>query len=383
MPKVIIILLVSLISFCRLNAQFPIMREDADSLVQVGANYIYNMRFDEAERCFNQVIKKYPEHPVGYFLDAMVDWWKITIYRNTNYFDKSFLNKIDKVIKVCDKKLEKDQFDVSTLFFKGGALGYRGRFHTNRKNWISAGRDGKEAYDILIRCLDIAPGNYDIMLGTGIYNYFAAAFPQQYPIIKPLLVFLPSGDKKIGILQLKAAAANARYASVEAKTVLLQIYYSFENNSNEALPIAEELWKKYPNNPYFERYLGRVFVRMGMLYDYERTWRDVLDKCFRKAAGYDNQTAREALYYIGTALYYRKDYENALQYFYKCDEACRKVDKEVTGFMVHTNLHIGHIFDLQGKRYYALKQYNKLLKMPDIDKSHEDAKRCLSSPFTR
>jgi hypothetical protein len=96
---------------------------------------------------------------------------------------------------------------------------------------MNAVKDANTAFDILIKCLKVAPSNTDIMLGTGIYNYFAAAIPEKYPIVKPLLLMLPSGDKKLGEMLLKAAAKKARYASIEAKVVLMQIYYSFEPNA--------------------------------------------------------------------------------------------------------------------------------------------------------
>jgi len=101
------------------------------------------------------------------------------------------------------------------------------------------------------------------MLGTGIYNYFAEAIPEKFPVVKPLLLFLSSGDKKLGEMQLKASASKARYASIEAKVVLMQIYYSFEPNNHEAIQIARELHTRYPNNPYFKKYYARLLVRTG------------------------------------------------------------------------------------------------------------------------
>ena len=63
------------------------MKSDADSLVRVGIQYIYNVEFDRAHECFVKIINLYPEHPAGYFLDAMIDWWKITLFRDTKIYD--------------------------------------------------------------------------------------------------------------------------------------------------------------------------------------------------------------------------------------------------------------------------------------------------------
>jgi hypothetical protein len=116
----------------------------------------------------------------------------------------------------------------------------------------------------------VAPSNPDIMLGTGIYNYFAAAIPERFPIVKPMLLFLPTGDKKLGIMLLTASSQRARYASIEAKVALMQIYYTFEKNNFEAIKIAEELNLKYPNNPYFKKYYARLLVSTGKFAEFEK-----------------------------------------------------------------------------------------------------------------
>ena len=139
--------------------------------------------------------------------------------------------------------------------------------------------------------------------------------------------------------------------------------------------------KTYPNNPYFHRYLGRAYVRMGDNSLFENTWREILKHCMDKKHGYDRLTAREAMYYIGLALMRKKQLDEALKYFYKADEGARVMDKESTGFMVNTNLYIGNIYDIQGKRQLAIKQYQKLLKMKDFDGSHSKAQRYIKNAY--
>jgi len=363
------------------NAQWPIITTDADSLIQLGAGYIYNVEFDKARGYFSEVMNKYPEHPAGYFLDAMIEWWKILLYRDTKEFDNEFLNKIEKVIEVSDAILEQNEFDIKGLFFKGGALGFRGRFWALRESWIRAASDGHEAFNILMECWKTAPGNHDIMLGTGIYNYFAEAIPEKYPYLKPLLTFLPPGDKVMGIKQLQACSRHALYSGVEAEVVLMQVYYTFEKNNSKAMEMAEYLSGKYPRNPYFQRYLGRTYVINGLADEWEKVWRNILNNYIAKERGYDVMSAREALYYIGMALMRRSDYDMALKYFLKCDEACRVLDDDPSGFQVQSNLYIGKIYDKKKKRDLAKKQYEKVLNWDDNGGSHSQAKRYLKNPY--
>ena len=364
-------------------SQWSILNAEADSLVLRGSDYIYNIDFENAEKYFKEVQTKYPWHPAGYFLDAMIEWWKILIDKpRSNQFKDIFLRKIARTITVSDSLLSVNPVDINALFFKAGAIGYRARFYVEEGSWVSAVKDGREAFDLLISCLRLAPSNRDIMLGTGIYNYFAAAIPEKYPIVKPLLLFLPSGDKVIGEMQLKAAANGARYASVEAKVVLMQVYYIFENRPFDCLPIIEELHKKYPNNPYFKKYYARTLVRIGSWSLFEATWREILVDCIDKKYGYNNDLAREAMYYIALALQRKGDYDLALRYYYKCDEGSRSLDKsKPSSFMSMTNLNIGKIYDKQGKRESAISQYRKVLRMPNFNTTHSEAQKYIETPF--
>ncbi len=363
------------------RTQWVAMSTDADSLVQLGTKAVYNVEFDRAQDIFDEVIRRYPTHPAGYFLDAMIEWWRITIGQRSPAIEAKFLSKLDKVISVCDVNLSADPKDISSLFFKGGALGYRGRYNATRNNMLSAAEDGRVALGILNDCQKVAPANHDILLGTGLYNYWAAVLPEKYPALKPVMIFLPKGDKIIGLAQLKAAARQARYASVEAKVVLVQAYFDFEKNSLEAVEFAKDLHMQYPRNPAFQRAYGRCLVSLGPIDSAAVLWRDVLNRCLDKWPGYNRNAAREALYYIGVSLMIRGDLDKALTYFYKCDEACRKIDEDASGFIIKTNLKIGQIYDMQGKRDLAIKQYKKLLSWSDNNGSHADAQRYLASPY--
>jgi tetratricopeptide (TPR) repeat protein len=368
-----------------LPAQWALLRTDADSLIRVGRDCIYGARFDQARRIFAEVISRYPNHPAGYFLDAMIEWWQMQVdRRNSSRYEEVFLQKVERVITLCDSILERNPYDIAGLFFKGGALGYRGRYYATVQSWLKAANDGRLALDILIKCSQLAPGNHDIMLGTGIYNYYAAALPEKYPVLKPIMVFLPSGDKRIGILQLEAAARNATYADIEAKVLLQQVYSSqFENQPHDYLRISSELYERYPTNPLFHRRYAVALLQVGNLDSSVAHWHRILDAYRTKQPYYDAYAAREALYYIGWYLFTVGRYDEALPYFYKCDEACRLLDEDPSGFMVKLNLYIGKIYDLQGKRELAVMQYKKVLSWKDVQNSHAEAEQYLQTPYAR
>lgn len=383
--KILIVFALSVIVPIVCSAQWVLMKSDADKAVRRGINYIYNLQFDSASAEFNYVIQAYPDHPVGYFMDAMVDWWKIdTDYRN-RYLGERFLEKIDKVVELSDALLEKDENDIVGLFFKGGAIGYRGRYYAAiEKSWLKALGDGKEALGIIERSWHIAPGNKDVLLGMGLYHYFAAVFPEEYPVIKPLMVFFPAADRRGGLMELQLAAKQARYADIEAKTVLLQVYYQFEKDYQASMELSKELFERFPHNARFHKTLANSYVKLGYGDLKEQTWREILLRVMNKETGYDYKLARDAMYYISEELIRRGEFDMALKYLYKVDEFCRELDEQLTGWMVQTNVKIGNIYDMQGKRELAIKQYKKILDWDDYEgKSHAQVQVYLQKPYTQ
>lgn len=355
-----------------------------EALTRKGIDHIYNLQFEEAVAEFNQVIAAHPDHPAGYFFLAAVEWWRILINIEDRSRDERFIEILDRVIELCDQRLDRDEKDVAALFFKGGALGFQGRLYGNREDWIKAANNGRSALPIVQETYTLAPDNNDVLFGMGLYNYYAAVIPEIYPFVKPLMLFFPSGDKTKGVGQLRKASTGARYADTEASYFLLQILYNYEKDYPSALEIAEKLHKRYPNNPLFHRYVGRTLAALGR---WDLTGEQFTEiQRFTEAGklGYGDIVERETRYYLGLTEMQGGSLDSALVHFYRCDELSRKIEGGFgPGYMSLSNLKIGMIYDLQGKRDLAIRQYEKVLEMKDHQATHERAKQYTKTPYNR
>jgi tetratricopeptide (TPR) repeat protein len=354
-----------------------------DQRLQRGISRLYNFEFDKAETDFTEVTRLRPDHPAGYFFKAMILWEKILCNIDDESMDKSFYAELDNVIEMSEKRLDANPRDVTALFFKGGAIGFRGRLRANRGKWVPATNDGLIALPLVRKAYELDPKNYDVLLGMGIYNYYAEVIPSRYPVAKPLMIFFPSGNKAKGMEQLKLAAEHAKYAGVEASYFLMQNYYVFEKDYPKALDLAKKLHQRFPNNSIFERYLGRCLVSVGAMNEANAIYLDIEHRFFSKQIGYDIFDLREAYHYIGKYRFSIRDYDAALLYFFKCDELSRTLDKEkASGFMSMSNLYVGMIYDMEGKRSMATMQYHKVLEMEEYEDSHTEAQLYLRQPYT-
>jgi tetratricopeptide (TPR) repeat protein len=374
-------LLLVLVPIC-VSAQ-SLSDQEFEARVKKGIDHIYNLEFEKGEYEFTDLVRARPKDPAGHFFLAMVDWWRILIDIDNRRYDDQFLDSLDVVVDLCDEMLDRNENDVTAMFFKGGAIGFQGRLKFHRNDYLGAASAGKRALPLVQDASSADPKNYDIFLGTGIYNYYAEVIPDQYPWTKPLLLFLPSGDKQKGIQQLTMCSEKGKYASVECTYFLLQIYYSYERDFQKALVLALSLNSRFPDNPLFHRYLGRCYVSTTNWQMVQNIFGEVAARAEKKQRGYSASTLREAEYYLGLCTMNNKQYDVALKHLYKCDELSRSLDKdEVSGFMVMSNLKLGMAYDALSRRELAEKQYRKVLDMKEYLDSHKQAEDYLRIPFT-
>jgi len=368
-----------IILFC--STSFP-QNSDFDLRVNTGIKEIYNIKFTEAEKTFRSLIADYPQNPAGRFFLAMIDWWKITLdFENESNDDKFFL-KLEDVIYQCDQLLDKNPDDVNALFFKGGAIGYRGRLRAMRESWLKAADDGREALPIVEHAASLDPNNLDVQLGFGIYNYYAAVIPQENPFIKPLMIFFPEGNKEAGIAQLKSTAFNGKFAKYEARYFLMTLYFRYEHDYKSANEYAEMLCKDFPDNPVFQKWLGRIAMRNVDYFLADSVFNDVLKKADKKYFGYSEPvTLREASYYVGYILKFKGELDSSIAYFENCISESKKIEEEdeESGFQVNSVLYLAQIAEMQNRKTDAIKYYETLLEMRDYGSSHSTSKNRLNS----
>jgi tetratricopeptide (TPR) repeat protein len=353
-----------------------------ETKIKKGIEYVYNLEFENADKQFKELIVAQPENPAGHFFLAMVTWWKILIDIDNEQYDEQFYDSLDKVVDLADEILDKDENDVNALFFKGGAIGFKGRLKAHRSSWLDAANAGRKALPIVQIASDLDPNNFDILLGSGIYNYYAEVIPNEYPFVKPLLLFVPPGDKTKGIQQIKTASEKGKYASIESAYFLLQIYYQFEKDYPKALDLSEKLSARFPNNMLFHKYLGRCYVVMSNWSKVKSVWSEILERCKKGQQGYNAGVEREAEYYLGLHDMTIGSRDQALKHFYRSDELSRNLDKDgPSGFMVLANMKVGNIYDAMSKRDLAIAQYRKVLDMKEYKDSHAQAQQFINAPY--
>lgn len=354
----------------------PAVRE----LATVGMDHLYDLRFDEATRAFDGVDRQLPEHPIGPFLKSLTTWWEILLDLSDTSHDRAFFDAMDEVIRRSDRLLKRNPKDVDALFFKGAALGFRGRLRSNRGDWFKAAMDGKRAMDYVLAVPELDPSNDDYVFGKGIYEYFAAVVPDMYPFVKPVMGLFPRGDRERGLELLERTGRQGHYIQTEAVYFLLQINFLYERDYARSLEYARWLTERYPNNSYFHALEARVLVQSGRWTEGAEAFREILDRYREGRFGYNAAIAEQALYYLARERMVRRAFEDALPYLLQL-EALSSRTLDDTYFKVLGRLRQGMSYDALGERELAQQRYRDVLRMKDWADAHARAEDYLDRPY--
>ena len=241
-----------------------------------GLDLLYNMEFDRAEAIFDRLAARHPAHPVAPFLQALVPWWQILMDLSDTRHDDAFFDRMDEVIDRADRLLRRDGDNRDAKFFKGAALGFRGRLQSNRRSWLKAALDGKRAMGYVLDVADESDANADFLFGRGIYDYYAAAVPERYSWSKPFMAMFPAGSEARGLAALHRTFRDGTFLRAEAAYFLLQIYYIFERDYTKTLQFIGWLREEYPDNAFFHAMEGRIYSRFGDWDASERVFQTVM-----------------------------------------------------------------------------------------------------------
>ncbi len=344
-----------------------------------GLAYVYDLQFDAADTLFQQLLVDYPGHPATFFLKTLKTWWHILLDIHDTSRDKLLLKQLKAVLKASDQRLQLNREDLDGLFFKGLALSLRARLHANRGHRLKALLDGKRAISYVVRLARMSPENDDFYFGWGIYDYFAAYLPQQYPWLKPLQIFFPEGNRARGLKELQRVFQAGRLFRAEAAYFLLQIHYYYEPDFREAVRYITYLRTRFPHNAYFHALEARVYARWGQWGRVHAVAQAMYDRYQAGAYGYGVSIGEQALYWLGRYAMQKLQYAEARRYFMALDTL--SAHRNTSYYRAYGLLRLAMIYDAQGRRPEAIPYYRKVLQMEHVDEAQKRVWQYLRHPY--
>jgi hypothetical protein len=217
------------------------------NLVKKSIDNIYNFRFRESEGYLKKLAAKYPEHPVVYLLNGMQVYWENYPLSDSSSAGVVFENDLRRCISLCEGKKDNSN-EAELLLANLSARGFLLLFYLDNDLSMSVIPLAASTYKYIRRSFDNTSVFPDFCFFTGIYDYTREAYPEAYPVYKPLAILFPRGDKSKGLNELKYAAKNSIFLKAEAAIFLSDVYLGFENNLEQAYFYSRFLFELYPAN---------------------------------------------------------------------------------------------------------------------------------------
>ncbi len=359
-----------------------LLNKDIQQELDGAVHNLYNFKYDRAEKQFRSLRRRYPNHPMAYFLLGLNTWWKIVPTNiQTKQYDRTFFAYMDTAITKAETMYRADKNNYEACFFLSAAYGFDARLHAERHDWRKATVSSKHSLTYLQRSNEANDLSPEFLFGQALFNYYAVWIPDNYPLLRPVLLFFPKGDKAKGIGQLRNVATNGFYTATEAKVYLMRILKNEENAPQQALPIARQLAQAYPDNGFFERFYAYLCYDQGEFVECERVSRDILDKINKGMPGYEGNSGRYASYFLGYLAQNRyRDIPKAKDYYQRCIVFAESTGDTAGGFYLFSNANLARLAVKENDVAAANRYYAVLLdKAEHKSEQYSEAKKYLKS----
>lgn len=339
---------------------------------------LYNMNFDRANRHLAYLKKQYGWHPLPYFLYGLNYWWRILPYgMQETEWDDTFLAYMD-TAQYLSERLYKEVSETEGAFFLAAVYSFKGRLYSERGDYIKASWAGKNSLRYLDECKGKEDFSPEILFGDGLFNYYAEWIRENYPSLKPLMMFFPHGDKKLGIEQLEETSRNAFYARTEAQYFLMRILFMEEGDIQGSMQIAEYLHDLYPNNSYFHRFYTRLLYQMGRYDEAIKNSLEIINRIDNAWEGYEYNSGRYAAFFLGHIYEIKHNAELAKKYYQYTIEYGELTDSEDKGYHIFALVRLGRIAMEEEDWVTAENYYTQVKKNAERkSRSYEEAKEKL------
>ena len=343
-----------------------LLNKDIQTELDGAVHNLYNFKFDKAERQFRSLRRRYPNHPMAYFLMGLSTWWKIMPSNTTSLqYDKPFFAYMDTAIVKAQRMYDADPTNYEASFFLSAAHGFNARLHAERHDWRKATVSSKRSLTYLQKSREANGLSPEFAFGEGLFNYYAVWIAEEYPWLRPILLFFPKGNRETGLAQLAVVSEQGFYTGTEARFFRMRILASErENRTEEAIAMSRSLMRDFPDNACFARsYASQCFTE-GEFEGLESTSRDILTKLGKGLPGYEGISGRVASYFMGYVMQNRyRDLAKARDYYLRCLVFSESVGQTSTGYYLFSLNNLGRIAASTRNVEEARRYYEQVLNL--------------------
>ena len=345
------------------------------SLVDQSYDHFYNLDYDEAIADFQGAIALQPGDPELHNHLAQTIVFQ-EMYRNgaleselvsgNNSFlrrpklnvlprtESWFLSEVGKAMALAQARIDRNPNDAAALYSLGISYGLRSNYYwVVKKAWHDSLKDATAARRLHNRVEALQPNNVDARLVEGLHDYIIGSLPWTWRALGFLIGM--HGDKDLGMRLVQDVAAHGSDNRIDAEFFLCALYRR-ENQTRRAVPLIQDLIRRFPRNFLLRLELSQMYSMAGDKASALRRstrWRSSRHPRPRlrpRSLGEDLLSARHDRVLV-------RDLDDALENMKKVTAA----DDLDLNSGVYAYLRMGQIYDITNRRALALGGYRKAI----------------------
>lgn len=236
--------------------------------------HIYSWEIDRAIAESRQLQREFPEHPLGYLLEAEAEWWKIWCgaaefkygmswpqHRQKRDSDQAYLDVASKAAAVAAANLKRQE-SAEMHFYAGMADAEISRMYGLRYEVRNTAKTGINARTHFQRALALDPSLADACLGLGLYDYYVDTLSTVARMLR-FVMGIPGGSKSEGIRLIQRAIAEGEITPAAARFDLAVSLHKYDQRYEDALVVIGPLTERFPQNPIFQLARGDLYAKLG------------------------------------------------------------------------------------------------------------------------
>ena len=364
-----------------------------------GFDHFYNLEYEQALAEFEVAQKQEPEAIAPYNHIAQTLLYR-EMYRNgaletelvsgSNPFlrrekmnpspevQREFTEAIDRAISLGDARLAKNPNDTSALHGRGIAYGLRANYNfLVRKAWRDALHDATEARKDCNRVTELDPNNYDARLIQGVHDYVVGSLPWSWRMLGFLVGF--HGDKERGLQTIELVSKKGNLNKADAE-ILLCALYRREGNPRKALPLLDDLQRRFPRNHLVLFEQAQMYSQLGDKNKAVGAVEKIIDMKKAGLPGYAGVAWEKIYFRLGEIQFWYNDLDPALDNLKKVTASRNEVDLN-TGVLAW--MRVGQIYDMKHRRDEAIDAYKHAIAFAPEAEAAKESKGYISNPYRR
>ena len=231
----------------KINFARPLQSNNSglNNQLRTGAEYLYNLEMEKAEKIFRQAVQDNPRDPLCYYYLSQLYLWNYLGNSSKAEYNK-FIQYSDLVIKNASAIVNVKEKEEFASLLLGNIYTQRAIAFGRADNYLDMIWASQKAKSYLNDVLKINKNNYDAYLGLGLYKFALTQVPSSFKWALKVIGF--EGDLKESIQDIRLSATKGSLIKAEANYYLAQILCDQTQDYDNSLAIYSELQKKYPGN---------------------------------------------------------------------------------------------------------------------------------------